>query len=236
MQIPKARPLCYMALLVLCNAASNAQSANTEIGFELGPNCGTLRGSEFVEEGQGMSVSFAGGLSFQRNWKNGFSLRTDVHYDRKGNKIPILFTDEDGSTIGKGWVRTTFEYVSLPILARRSFGQRTKFMVNAGPYLGVLVKATQSLEGESVENSNPTDMTEFMESIDLGIAVGAGVTRSLNDRWTLSAELRDNLGLVDVSAYPIYGKGGIKTNTASILIGIACTLGDREPSSGSGTL
>ncbi|MBK8499472.1 MAG: PorT family protein [Flavobacteriales bacterium] len=220
---------------MLCAAASSAQSANTEVGFEGGPNGGTLRGSRFVEEGQAMNVSFAGGLSFQRNWRNGYSLRSNVHYDRKGNKVPAILTDMNGSTIERGWIRTTFEYISVPILARKSFGQRTKFIVNAGPYLGILIKATQSLEAEGLDNAYTNDVTELMESIDLGIAAGAGITRSLNDRWTLSLELRDNLGLVDVSAYPIYGNGGIKTNTAAILIGIACTLGERQPSPGSGT-
>lgn len=225
-----SRTLCCTFLTALCMGTSSAQTGGFEIGIEGGPSWVTLRGNRIVEEGQRLRTTFAGGLSFQKNFGGSFSIRSNVHYDRKGSLAKILFTDNTGATLSDGKAFITLDYITMPLLARLSFGGKTKFIANAGPYLGILLKATQTFEATGLTMDYTNDLTDDMESIDVGLAAGIGAARTVGGRWILSAELRENLGLTNVSAIPVYDDGTIQTNAITLLIGLACSFGERGTS------
>ena len=92
--------------------------------------------------------------------------------------------------------------------------------MNMGPYLSYLLKHTVKIK---VDNGykDVTDNTENDKRIDLGAVLGAGVKSPLNKRYKFIVELRENLGLINVSAVEVANNGSIKTNNLSFLVGIS---------------
>ena len=213
------RVLLALALLFAA-AISFGQDHRLELGIEGGPSRVSLRGNAFTEDFYEADFAFSGGLSLQYNLTRHFALRTNLHFDRKGAAADVLFTDNTGATIADSRLRSGFDYVTVPLLMRLSFGDRFKFTANAGPFVGILMMETETAD---IPGDGPFefDNTEAYEQVDFGLSAGVGVTRSVGAHFILSAELRNDLGLANVSAYPVVDDGTIKTNSTLLLVGVA---------------
>lgn len=62
--------------------------------------------------------------------------------------------------------KTTLNYIQIPLLARYNVGQG--FYAEAGPQVGILLKAEDDDEGDV------WDIKEYLEKTDISLAVGAG--------------------------------------------------------------
>jgi len=210
---------------LLYSTLATGQINRYEVGVEGGPSLTYLRGNEFLEELNDPTIGFSGGLTFQYNFPKIVSLRTNVSFERKGAITKSNFTDSNGNPIGEFTIRTNFEYLTLPILARVSFGKKFKFFANLGPYFGFLIKQTFVTEGTEQFPGGTSDNTENDKRFDAGLSGGIGGSATVKGRFIITLEARHNLGLYNVSKVPVVNDGSILTNSTNLLIGIAYGLG-----------
>ena len=102
-----------------------------------------------------------------------------------------------------------------------------KFFINTGPFFSYLIKQTFVNQGTNIPRT-VSDNTNNDKRFDMGITAGLGVAIPIKAKISLSCEIRNNLGLYNVSEVPVYNNGAIKTNSTNLLIGFAYKFGARQ--------
>ena len=158
-----------------------------------------LRGPLYLRAGLGMG---------QLGWR---STRDVVNFDINGNVDPLP---------GTGVNRTT--YFTLPLFVGASFANNRVF-VQAGPWAAFLFRARY--EGKNEQFSWETTPNQQYARGNGGIAAGAGVRLPMSSSISFTAEVRDQLGLINISDNYTVGKGSVRTNLLLAMIGIEFALG-----------
>ena len=195
----------------------NAQTNKFELGVEASPSITFLKGSSFIENFYDPTLGFSGGLSFQYNIGKRIALRTNIAYERKGGISRNNFY-YNGNLIQNSSINFNFDYLTLPILVRFSFGKKVKYFVNTGPYFGYLLSQTFVTKGDNF-NTWTNDYTSATNKFDFGVSFGTGLQYPLKEKIYLSSEIRGNLGL-----YNTIPNGDTKVNSVNLLLGIAYRL------------
>ena len=113
--------------------------------------------------------------------RNGMQLITDVPPGLPSNML--LYADFKNETI--------LDYVELPLLGQMAFGSKARFYLNAGPYVGYLVRAkavtsgssliyldeagTQPIVPEPVSFDATTDVMDSLKRWNAGLCGGTGL-------------------------------------------------------------
>ena len=217
-----------LGVLVLSSSLIFGQTNQINVGFEGGPSLISLYGNDVVESYKDLSFGFSCGLTFQYNFSKLISLRTNILFERKGLSTKKQATDEYGNPFGELTFHSNFNYLTLPLLGKLTFGKKIKFYVNAGPYLGYLLKQKDITEAFNEYPKTESDNTDNFERLDFGVTTGLGMNFSIHENLLLSVEIRNNLGLPNISSLPIVNDGRIKTNSTNLLIGIAYRIGNKN--------
>lgn len=224
---------------ILCSTIVFGQNNSIEFGVEGGGSLISLRGDGFVVDKNVNDVGFATGFSFLYHFNDHFSLKTNMFYERKGNEInyfyhELPFDKQDIYIKEKFENKYQLDYLTLPVLARYSFGKQKNFFVNAGGYVGYLLKSTLINNELPKVGRVEKDNTRSFSRLDFGITAGIGGQINLKDNLKLSIELRNSLGLqnigkIDKENYNegkglILKKDGLSTNSTTMLIGLSYHL------------
>jgi hypothetical protein len=187
-----------------------------------------------------------------------FSLRAEVNYASQGGKrngMQPIITELPGLTLPPDLIlyadfhnETILDYIEIPLLAELSWGNKPRFFVNAGPYVGFLLRAKTVTSGMSsifldsagtqpllippdyqplppVSFDATTDVKESINDLNAGIAGGAGLGIPLGP-GDLVAAFHFSLGFKNIQKD--IATGG-KTNTGALIV----TLGYSLPLKGS---
>jgi len=218
----------FPTAIIFCSILSFGQVNKFDFGIEGGPSLASLRGNDFIKDFNDPTIGFSCGLTFQYNFQKLISIRTNIAFERKGSKSKIRATAIAGNPVGEITTHSNFDYLTLPILARLTFGNKVKFFVNVGPYLGYLIKQTYVTDAINEFPKSKTDNTSNFKRIDLGLTTGLGAGLPLNDKLLITLEIRNNLGLYNISSLPVANDGTIKTNSTNLMFGIAYKFGTRN--------
>jgi len=202
------------------------QTNKFDIGVEGSPSLTFLRGNDFIDNNHKPTIGFLGGLFFQYNFKKVVSLRTNIAFERKGSILSSQTTDINGNPLGEITINTNFDYLTFPILVRATFGKKVQYFINVGPYFGYLIKQTFVSKGDNIPTTT-SDNTSLDKRFDIGISTGLGLSVPIKTKFAFSFEVRNNLGLYNVSAVPVANNGAIKTNSTNFLLGFTYKLGQR---------
>ncbi|WP_299822892.1 porin family protein [uncultured Pontibacter sp.] len=215
-------------VLILSSTVSFAQSNAIRIGIEGGPNRSSFWGNDFAEKGgyTKKAINFSSGVSFEYHFTDLLSFRSGLAFERKGVTFQVQQIDESRTKFGTATGRSTYDYLTLPLLAKITLGDNPVFFVNAGPYLGYLLKQTNIIEDSDIQPGSREDRTGDNRKLDLGITTGLGAGVKVTDKVLVTMELRYNLGLYNISAVPVYNNGEVRTKSANLLIGIAHRIRD----------
>jgi hypothetical protein len=200
----------------LFSSELKAQINKFEFGVEASPSFTFLKGSR-IEKYYNGTLGFSGSITFQYNWRKRIALRTNIAYERKGGEGEFDFTDNYGASIGKGVVNLNFDYLTIPVLVRYTFGKRVKYFINGGSYFSYLIKQTLVFKGANSDGES--NNTSSYNRLDVGISLGIGLQYPINEKLILSSEIRGNMGLAN--ALP---NGDLKVNSVNLLLGIAYRL------------
>lgn len=224
------------SFICLIGVFCKAQEQGFYIGAEGGAGASLLRGSAVGS--QSPLLGYSGGLFFQYGFKKTFSIRTGGYFDLKGNAYKFDMPQPSGTTT-KARIRNEFNYVSVPLLFRFSFGKKLKVFVDAGPYGAYLLKQTivfPDVKGVPVPGGK-FDNTSSYKRTEFGVAEGVGISYAF-DRMLLTIEMRNNLGLTDINNGAAAKNTTIQTNATNILFGVAYCLFRKKvpeaPAAGSG--
>lgn len=218
-----------LILLVLIFCKSYGQTNRFESGIEGSPSLIMLKGNDYVDYRNSPTIGFSARLFFQYNFKKIISLRTNLAFERKGTIANSQAFDEYGNPFGSVQTKSKFDYLTIPLLVRATFGKRVLFFVNAGPYLGYLLKQTDISKGENVPITR-YDNTSSFKRFDFGVSVGLGLLVPIEQNFALSLEARNNVGYYNVSDLPVINGGSIETVATNFMFGFVYKFGFRSTS------
>jgi hypothetical protein len=130
-----------------------------------------------------------------------FYLHTEVNYSAMGTMQKVYVTDFNGDTLGRGSFKYNLHYIQVPVLAKFKFGKKTKFLCEAGPYIGFLVAAKGGIDPDfSTSTVYPLyNLLDTYYTLDAGIKAGIGVEIPILNGQTLLFGTRYTQGFTDVS-------------------------------------
>ena len=186
----------FTILLVALGAGTTVFSqtrGTTEFGVNVGYNAATVT----TGDGQANSDYRSGfnlGVSADYYFSDAWSIKGKLIYDQKGWNNGYF---DDGS----GSITTDYKlnYLTIPVLANWHFGRTRNWYLNFGPYVGVLLSASETATG--------MDLKDVFNTTDVGFDLGIGVKFPISDRAKLFIELNGQGGGTDL----------IKDNTGSTL-------------------
>jgi hypothetical protein len=215
-----------LLLLVLFHGLLTfAQTPTVWIGVQGGPAYNSFRGNEGIENFYDPALGFMTGLTLDHHFTPVFSFVSSLNYEQKRIQGTLVGTDETGQILGDIDYRATYQYLTWPLLARGTFGEGFRFFVNGGPYLGFLLKQTEKMETTWNDMKVENDHTGDFKTFEFGVVAGIGGIFPVGDHFRITLELRDHLGLTNISALEITNDGSIKTNALIFLVGLSYGLG-----------
>jgi hypothetical protein len=220
------KSITILLSLILAEIAYG-QTNRIDLGIEGSPSLIFLRGNDIIDNYHKPTIGFSGGLFFQYNFKKVISLRTNIAFERKGSIMKSPAADENGNPLGVITSNINFDYLTFPVLIRAASGKRVKFFANSGIYFGYLIKQTFVSKGDNFPKIS-SDNTSRNKKFDIGFTSGIGLSIPIKTNFSLSFEIRNNLGLYNVSAANVINNGSIKTNSTNLLFGCIFKLGKRE--------
>ncbi len=216
------KKLITLCVSVLLSMTVSSQSNKFNIGITGGASLVSMRGDYLFEDEYKSLLSYSFGASFEYNFSKHFSLNSNFLFERKGEiSIEKYEFGNNGQTIGEDYEQTNLDYLTLPLLAKYRFGDNIIFFLNAGPYVGYLLK------GEYTTPNNLDlggDLTNEMTRYDFGVSMGGGVTFPLKKSLALTLELRHNIGFANVNE-GILGYTEYNTVSSNLFFGLTYQLG-----------
>jgi outer membrane protein with beta-barrel domain len=173
--------LAVVAVAVM--TASSAAAQEMTYGVKGGVNFANLRFDDAEDTSFDDRIGLAAGGYVTIPLAGRLSVQPEVLFSQKGAKF-----DELGA---RG--RLELDYLDVPVLMRYSFGRWRGFHVFGGPSIGLKLKARAVAEFAGEEDE--TDIGDDVETIDFGVAAGAGIEIG---RFTIDG--RYVLGLSNVNA------------------------------------
>lgn len=199
-----------------------------DLGIEGGISAASLRGNTSIDNYHGTRIGYMGGLFIQYNFRKIISLRTGSYFEEKGSAIKFDLHDQNGQTVGTIHGKENFDYLTIPLLLRATFGKKLNYFINVGPYIGFLIKQTEHTDAfQNYPETNP-DRTDITKKTEIGLSTGLGLSYTIRQHYAFSFEVRNNLGLTNTSAVPVLNDGTVKTNALNFLFGFAYKLGQRS--------
>jgi hypothetical protein len=216
----------FAAICFLSTTIAFCQSNRFDVGITGSESAIFLWGNEILKKFHTPAMGFSTGIFFQYNINNVISLRPELAYERKGSVIKVELTDAKGNLTGNGTINFNFNYLVLPVLVRASSGKDVPFFINAGPYIGYLLDQYTITKGDNIPTTTSTITS--IKKLDMGFSAGVGLSVPIKRKLVISLEIRNNLGLLNVSQLPVINNGTIRTNSTNILLSLAYKLGFNE--------
>ncbi len=234
--------LTLLGLLLVAGALSLVK-AQTSIGIMGGRSVPNISGgTNELSQDYVSRIAPHFGITIEHDLSDRFSIQPGIIYDGQGGQRngfqPITSTSLPPLPSG-GYYYADFNntailnYIEVPVLVRYKFDAfQLHFQVNAGPYAGYLLNATQKTGGTSLiyvdKNRDPlmvpvppayttyvqapaqsfdasTDVTSSINRFNAGIEGGAGILLPVSDSQTLSLEIHGLYGLTNIQRYAIDG-------------------------------
>lgn len=213
----------YSAILALLLSVTAAKAQlGSHIGFNVGPSLSHFYGSNAAEDLRAKG-GFAAGFVYQYAFSTRFALHTGLLYESKGASSLTILDPFDVEVRS----RYNFNYLAIPVLFRAHLAPDAKLrpFINAGPYFGFLTRqmtVVRTETGDDVDidrNNNTNDYRGF----DIGLSAGIGIDYLITDRMHLDFEIRDNLGLYNISESS-NDNNRLNNNSVNFLVGMIFSI------------
>ncbi|MFZ2052635.1 MAG: porin family protein [Candidatus Aminicenantales bacterium] len=247
--------LPIMLLIVIIAAPAVGIAGQVQVGAHGGLSIPNIRdGDNEFSRGYTSRKGPFFGLFAEFRLLTNFSLRAEVNYASHGGKrdgrqpviidLPglvfppelMLYADFDNESI--------LDYLEVPVLAELAWGRKPRFFINAGPYIGLLVRAKTVTSGSSTlyidDSGTPllippdfqplpalsfdatTDSKKDINDLSAGVAGGIGLAIPAGP-GELILGVRFSLGLTNIQTdVEAYGKN--HTGAVVMTLGYAYTL------------
>ncbi|WP_454490083.1 porin family protein [Arcticibacter tournemirensis] len=192
-----------LIVLSLCTTVFSQTKGETEFGFHVGYNAATVTSDDNITNSKYRS-GFNAGVSVDYFFSDRWSIKGELTYDQKGWNNGYFDS-------GSGPVTTNYhlDYLTIPVMANWHFGRTRNWYLNFGPYVGVLLSAS--------ETARDTDIKSILSSTDFGLDAGIGVKIPVSEKTKFFIELNGQSGFTDL----VKDNTGmtIRSSTSNINIG-----------------
>lgn len=218
----------YISLsLILVNLLliSKAQKNEIEYSFQSGVNINSAYGNGISKKEAGAltGLHIGGYIKIQKT--KHFGLKAILAYDQNGWAYRSLtFEDNNSTSLGTGDLLNKLNYLNLPLLAEYSFGDKIKFNLDAGIFVGYLLSNKMVIKIKEPVASTQKTSSSFRRSANFGVSVGGGVQIPVSAKMKLDLGIQNNLGLLNIYKSATTNTSNIKTNAFSVLCGITFSL------------
>jgi hypothetical protein len=230
----------------------------TRIGLQGGPSMPSLTGGT-NEWSRGYSSRVAPYFGLFADYRLGrdVSIRLEVNYASQGGKrggrqpfaddgLAAMLQLPPGTTFYADYENETIlDYVEIPVMAKMTWGRRSHFFVDLGPYVGFLLRAKTLTDGWSavydgsgvplplpgpVPFGDPaggekeTDSKKDINSTNWGIAGGAGLETPLGP-GNVVVNAHFSFGLSNIQRNKMFGENN--TGALVMTVGYVFMLGGR---------
>lgn len=184
--------VCVVFLTFILISSVGAQKI--QIGVLGGPNFADMNLKSESGEDQITSSQTYFGIGGTADLQIGpfFNVQVEPMYLRKGGQAMASNGDPN--------IDIKMNFIEIPVFLKFAFGQIVKPYVKAGPTIGFLLNSTAEAEIASPGSAPVTyeaDLKNVLESMDIGLGVGAGVTIPFGNN-TLFVDGRYTFGLTDL--------------------------------------
>lgn len=181
----------------------------------------SIRGNAIAEQNH-FDFNYVGGIGFEKPISNKVSILTGIYYDNKSFKNEIYFNRPNNYDPydpffydSKVKLKVTLQYLTIPVLFRYYLDKNQLFYINSGPYVGFYLNTTTRVDGDKIKD----DSNDVFKTVDFGWSIGIGKKFKITEKNNLSIELKENLGLMNISNVPVQGNGTVKTNSFNLILG-----------------
>jgi len=234
---------------------SDADTTNTEIkiGGKVGYSLGSLTSSTesiYTDDYESISgIDF--GLTFEFKLTALISMQTELNYTHRGGErnglqpVPTnanpdieYLNDFVFPFIGLAPITNenplyaTFnsevdlQYIEVPALLKFGWGDNLRFSAAIGPYVGILLKATQVTSGTSqfyldsegtipldfvpaVSFDAETNIKDDLKTVNFGGTLAIGISKKLGDTGQLFVDARISYGINSIQIKDVYGESNV---------------------------
>lgn len=211
----------HILLAALLPAIAFAQeetvSKPIKFGVQAGATYAGIRGNPGAEEND-YAVDYLIGASIEVPINERLSFIGNLNYERKSFSREIQTQEDPFDPIFQPVnldVRATLHYIAVPLDLKYYLDPAKKFYVNGGLFAGFYLDNTLKVDGDKVEDESGDDI---FKTLDFGLNLGLGMRIPLDNKNDLNIELRDNLGLVNISDVPVMDDGTVKTNSVNLIV------------------
>jgi len=256
--------ICCVFICVMLVAGGYAYAGEFKIGAHGGINMPNLRGEEgdpFTEGFESRQGAFYG-IFVNLGLTPHISLAAELNYSSQGGKrsgLQIITSTllPEGLPLPEGMdlyanyrIESILDYIEIPLLVRLSFGKKIRVFINAGPYIGFLIRAKALTEGKSflymdkngaipviippgtqpleIDLTADTDIKDNLKDTNFGLASGGGIMIPIGP-GTVIAEGRLQWGLTVIQK-DIQESGKSRTGGFIISVGYSLPLTKKKSS------
>lgn len=138
----------------------------------------------------GFRTGIVGGLKYERTVNNDFFIGLDFLYSQRGFTRDFILTARTGQVIGVSAAPHDFNYLSLPIKAGVTVGERLSGFVSLGVVPSILIEAKYTIPGvDGFYQEETYSLIEEVPRFDLGGMFEVGGNYKLNERLLLFTSL-----------------------------------------------
>lgn len=195
--------IATLMVLGLTSVISAQKRGDVEFGFNIGYNRSNASNSETSAE-YSSGINFGGSLDYY--FSNSWSIKAKLIYDQKG------WDDDYIEDLNGNFYPTdiNLNYLTIPIMANWHFGNKKNWYLNFGPYFGFLLDAK--------ETQFDTDLTDYLNTTDFGLALGIGVKIPVSDKLKVFVEYDGQGGISDIAENSL--NGSITNSRSSFNVGL----------------
>ncbi len=208
----------FIIVFILISCTSKAQDSKFKIGLIGGPNYTSLFGNKVAKDIYNPGFQYNAGLGLDYHLVKRLSISSGLLLEQNYSYDDFYYTDELGNPLSKVTVKSTFHQLNLPIALKiKLIDRKLNLYTNIGTNFQYLIKYIYSVDdGLVTRNFNQTNN---YNRFNIGLITSLGSSYEISKFWDISLELRNNLGLSNVSK-----NGNLKINSTSLLFGIHYNL------------
>lgn len=194
----------HLLFLLTLPVLSSAQE-EIKYGINIGPSMSDIRGDGYAKDfNYGFGYLF--GISMNVPLNQRFAFCTGINYEKKSatQKTSFSYTETivgpDGSAIdytatGTSKIITSIDYITVPVNLKYYLDIWENYYVTGGGFIAYALD-----EGYKTKGDKPMESyQQNYESFDYGVNFGIGTKLKLTRNQDLNIELRDNLGLANIT-------------------------------------
>jgi len=171
-------------------------------------------------------TDWSSNINYERFVSKNISIEVGVNYTKKGYIDYFVWTDEYGNELGKDKYTNSYEYLSIPIEAKYTIGNKLKGMIIIGISPAYLIKATTIIPDYIEIYDHKKDITKYPNRFDLNTFTGIGISYRILKRFEININGTFNHSLISMTNKDFFKNYKIYNYFYSVNIGLKYYLKD----------